>query len=259
MITKKFINKLKQSSTDAETFLSLLDEKEHGDVIKPNECIMGGRLSLTLFYLDDLEIYNDFSKYLIKRLLLEEREIITFDDLILATQLFVIRTFGPSTNESDLYHYFCQREYEHVSIKDIYKKNWAVCIQRATFVHNLLKMLGLDDTIINCDLTSNNKKEWAVSHVLNVVRNNDEYYIIDFTNYSLEYDDIIVDDKTLMEIKNVIPTVVKLTQKEYEDFINGQKCVEFDIVDKNLTENTEDIKHCVLESCVKQDEKKRNM
>ena len=258
MITKKFINGLKQSSTDDETYL-LLVGKKHSEVIKPNECILGGELSLVRFFLDDFEIYNDFSKYLIKRLLLEEREMITFDDLILATQLFIIRTFGPSDNERDLDLYFCQREDEHVSIKDIYKKNWAVCIERATFVHNLLKMLELDDTIINCDLTSNNKKEWAVSHVLNVVRNNDEYYIIDFTNYSFEYNDILVDDKAFMELKNVIPTVVKLTRNEYEDFINGHKCVEFDVVDRNLTENTEKIKHCVLESCVKQDEKKRNM
>ena len=258
MITKKFINELKQCSTDTETLLCLIDEKKHSDVIKPNECIMGGELSLARFYLDDLEVYNDFSKYLIKRFLLKEHEMITFDDLILATQLFIIRTFGPSGDEKDLYHFFCRREDEHVSIKDIYKKNWAVCIERATFVHNLLKMLELDDTVIYCNLTFNNKKEVAESHALNVVRHNDEYYIIDFTNYSSEYNDIVVDDKTLMEIKNVIPTVVKLSQKEYEDFINGQN-IEFDIVDRNLNGNTEKIKHCVLESCVKQDEKKRNM
>ena len=255
-IAKKFIKELKQYNTAPETILSLLDEKKHCDVIKPNECIIGGGLSLALFYLDDLDIYNNFSIYLIKRLLLKYQQEISFDGLILAIQLFIIQTFGPSTNRRVLSRYYCQREYEHVSIKDIYKKNWAVCIERTTFAHNLLKMLGLDDTIIVCDLIFDKRVE---GHVLNVIRYNDEYYIIDFTNYSSKYNEIVVDDKKLKELNNVIPTVIKSTKKEYEDFINGQECIEFDIVSENLNEKTKDISHCTFESMDKHDGKKRNV
>lgn len=254
LIAKNFINELEQDNTEAT--LSLVSEKMHGDIIKPNECISGGLLSLVHFYLDDLEIYKDFIKYLINELILREQHSITFDSLILAIQEFVIRTFGPSINYNDLYHFYCQMEYEHVSIKDIYKKNWAVCIERTTFVHNLLKMLELDDTIITCELSFNTSSE---GHVVNCIRNNDEYYIIDFTNYSFEYIDIIENDKTAVGIiKNVIPTVIKLKKEEYDDFMNGQKCIEFDVIEKEINENKENIKHCMIESSAKEDEISRN-
>ena len=223
-----FINELNKNNKERK--ILLIEEKQYSSILKPNEQICDSYFSPVHFNLDDLDIYKNFFKYIIHEFIYNEQNEITFENLILALQKFIIETFGPFGDWYQLYLYFNSKEKEKVSIKELYKKNTAVCIQRASFAHNLLKLLELDDTIISCELRLREQKKYNYAgHALNVVKFNNSVKIIDFTNYSCEW---ITLDKNTKSIISLNPTIVELTNEEYVDFINERKKVRYIITKK---------------------------
>ena len=248
-LLNSFLEELKHESE--KSYLRLSVQRQYNQIIKPNVNIGDSECSLVHFFLDDIEIYRDFMEYLVDYFVFSDSHEFTFNQLILATQKFIMETFGPLGDPNRLYGYFCQREDEHVSIKDLYKKNLAVCIERAAFAHNLLQLLGLDATIINCELFFNNNQLGIFEgHVVNVVRNNNEFYIIDFMNCSKNYFYAVHDGRKCLGIKDITPTIIKLTEQEYDEFLNNKKNIEYDLIEKHLDKNREQTTHCILQSHV---------
>lgn len=248
-LIKSFMEEIKLN--DGPAYLRLASSRQYSEILKPNTNVGDSDCSLVHFFLDDIKIYKDFMNHIVDYFIFSECTDFSFENLILAIQIFIMKTFGPLCNGNELYGYFCQKEDEHVSIKDLYEKNWAVCIERATFAHNLLKLLGLDDTAILCDLLYEGKETNRFipeQHVVNIVRNNNEFFVIDFMNCSKDYYYHNNNGKRGLGIKNIKPTIIKFNEQEYEEFLHNKRNAEFDLTERHLDRNIQQTTHYEIQS-----------
>ena len=255
-LLEKFINKLNKN--DEKKCINFVEEKQYSELLSPNTIISDSILSLVHFNLDDIIIYKEFMEYITDYFVFRKWQEITFNDLIFVIQNFIIQTFGPSGNHSILYGYYCQKEDERISIKDLYNKNLAVCIERTALSHNLLKLLGLNATIITCELSFIKEDSTSFEgHVVNSVRNNDEIYLIDFMNYSRDYA-TKNDEENVLYVRNVKPTIIKMTNQEYEEFLSNKNSIGFYVIEKYLDKDVEHKTYCKLNSNVLMEKNKKN-
>lgn len=97
-----------------------------------------------------------------------------------------------------------------VSIREFIGKNAAMCFERATFLHNILKILDFESAVIVGKLYSNSEEEY---HAYNIVITKDsKYVLLDSTNFIIGLKD-----------KKAYPCIFFLTKEEYNGIIYGRE------------------------------------
>ena len=105
-----------------------------------------------------------------------------------------------------------------VSIQKYIGKNAAMCIERAAFLHNALRLLDYNTTLLLGKFQSK-RENLNGNHAYNlVVTKNNKYLLVDATNYTK----ILKDSK-----KVLVPTMFKLTLEEYEGLLSGKMPYQF--------------------------------
>lgn len=193
-IVDEFIEKQPKNTED---ILSL--KKKYDDFIMPNQECYANMMMSKSFLLDDKTVYSDFLKFV------DEKK---FGEGILANiyyvDSFVNDYFGIGRDNEKRIKENESLEYKH-SIKDYKNKHIAMCFERSVLAHNLLKLIGLQSSLILND-----------SHAYNIIEGPKSFMLYDITNFSLGVGD---DLKRYPSIR-IIPKV------EMEDFLYGEKSIE---------------------------------
>lgn len=156
------------------------------------------------FYLDDMSLYKEAIKY-----------VDNYNSTIAITMnliCFIILKFGMfgdmKIRKTILFN---GREDEDgiiggVSITDFIGKNAALCLERASFLHNCLTLLDIPDTLIIGNIMFGDSDE---SHAYNLITTkNKKYLLVDATNYMVS-----------VESHKYFPCIFKLTEREYYGLI----------------------------------------
>lgn len=161
------------------------------------------------FYINDPEIYKIFMKYIVQ-------EYPKYKGTGLSGTVFlpVIYTLGEyfgnyygtqHTEERNRQFYYQQSE--SIDIAECKGKQLAVCAEKATVAHNLLKIFGIDSHLIispNCHINSERG-----AHAYIVFTTPKGKFIFDPTN------SVLVEDKD-DHVKHIFPAIYKISDQEYQ-------------------------------------------
>lgn len=177
--------------------------------IRPNLLFPG-------FYLDDNTLYEEAMAEI------EEKD--TIIPILLKLVVYMVKKFGLYGDEKSRQDVIFSGEsdedgfLEGVSIQKYIGKNAAMCIERASFLHNALRLLDYDTTLLLGNFQSRGENLNG-NHAYNlVVTKNSKYLLVDATNYT----QILKDSK-----KVLVPTILKLTLEEYEGLLSGKTPYQF--------------------------------
>lgn len=159
------------------------------------------------FYLDDITLYKEAINDI-------EREENTLK-VIRTIVYYIASKFGMESYSKERMHILCSGNADEfgfskgVSIRKFIDKNAAMCLERAAFLHNSLKILGFDDVL---KIGSMKYSEEEGNHAYNLlITKNGNYVLVDPSNF-------------VIKIKNgkrrFTASIFKLTKKEYDGLIN---------------------------------------
>lgn len=158
------------------------------------------------FYLDDISLYKEA----ISNISEHDSNITIFCKII----HYIMDKFGVICSKENRWKvlnldYKDEYGFEHpVSIREFVGKNAAMCFERATFLHNNLKILDFESAVIVGKLYSNDGEEY---HAYNLVITEDsKYVLLDSTNFMLGIKD-----------KKAYPCIFTLTKEEYKGIVYG--------------------------------------
>lgn len=156
------------------------------------------------FCLDDISLYKEA----IANISTDDSNITIFCKLI----HYIMEKFGVQCSKENRWKVLnldVRDEYGFeipVSIREFVGKNAAMCFERATFLHNTLKILDFETAVIVGKLYSNDGEEY---HAYNLVITNDsKYVLLDSTNFMLGTND-----------KKEYPCIFTLTREEYKGIV----------------------------------------
>lgn len=156
------------------------------------------------FYLDDISLYKEA----ISNISEHDSNITIFCKII----HYIMDKFGVICSKENRWKvlnldYKDEYGFEHpVSIREFVGKNAAMCFERATFLHNTLKILDFESAVIVGKLYSNEEEEY---HAYNLVITNDsKYVLLDSTNFMRGTKD-----------KKAYPCIYTLTKEEYKGIV----------------------------------------
>jgi hypothetical protein len=166
-----------QSKNDTQEILA--NDFKKGFIGKETEIHAGEGTDLNLF-IDDDNLYLNFANFI------KTQNVKNIFSLLTLTQKFVSDLFGQKGNAenrlnkySSFFEVIGQEQKTKVSIKDFYGNNTAECLERSAAAQNLLSFIGVDTTLVNGKLKTNDKDEL---HAFNLIENKGEKILFDVTN-----------------------------------------------------------------------------
>lgn len=169
--------------------------------IKPNVLYPG-------FYLDDITLYKEAINDI-------EREENTLK-VIRTIVYYIVSKFGMEAYNKKRMHILCSGNTDEfgftkgVSIRKFIGKNAAMCFERASFLHNSLKIVGFDDFL---KIGSMKYSEDKVCHAYNLlITKNENYVLVDPSNFVIN---------ARNGKRRFTASIFKLTKEEYYGMING--------------------------------------
>lgn len=102
-----------------------------------------------------------------------------------------------------------------ISIKELYGKNVAACTERASFAHNVLKILGYNATLVIGYLSINMQKE---GHCYNLIcLKSGINILLDTSSW------VVIHKKDSLDFDYLIyPVIARLSDSEYAGFFKGE-------------------------------------
>lgn len=177
--------------------------------IRPNFIFPG-------FYLDDNTLYEEAMGEI------EEKD--TIIPILMKLIGYMVKKFGLYGDEKGRNSLILSGESDEegfiqgVSIQKYIGKNVAMCIERAAFLHNSLRLLDYTTTLLLGSFQSK-RENLNGNHAYNlVVTKNNNYVLVDATNYTR----VVKDSKEVL-----VPTILKLTLEEYEGLLNEKTPYQF--------------------------------
>lgn len=165
------------------------------------------------FYLNDISLYKEA----VSNINNYDSSITTYCKLI----HYIMEKFGVNCNKEKRWKVLLSGEMDEdgivhpVSINKFIGKNAAMCFERATFLHNTLKILDYESAVIVGNFSTGDDK-CDDAHAYNlVVTKNDEYMLLDSTNFMIGVEDF-----------KAYPCIFNVTKDEYFDLIYGRKSFE---------------------------------
>ena len=112
-------------------------------------------------------------------------------------------------NRLDLY------DDEPISILEHKNNNSAECTEKATFAHNILKLLGYDDELVFA-LCTFDEEVGAEFHAYNLTESNGRHVLLDYTNP-------VTISNTEGQVVNYMPSVYRLSEDQKNELLkNGE-------------------------------------
>ncbi len=169
--------------------------------IKPNILYPG-------FHLDDISLYKES----IKSIEMEENTLKVIRTIV----YYIADIFGIEGNRKKRMQILCSGDKDEfgfsksVSITKFIGKNAAMCLERAAFFHNTLKILGFDDILKIGSMKYNDVEGIHAYNLLITKKGN--YALVDPTNF-------VINIKN--EKRRFTASIFKLKKEEYEGLLKG--------------------------------------
>ncbi len=164
------------------------------------------------FYLDDYELYEEALKDVDTT---SQRFVVIVANLV----NFVAKKFGfygdELTRQQILINGNVKKDgfVDAVSISEFIGKDAAMCVERSALLHNLLKLLDIDDVLIFGSFESKIQAN-SGKHCYNLVTTpKGKHALVDATNYTT----VIIDGE-----EKFLPTIVQITDEEYEGLVKKE-------------------------------------
>ncbi len=130
---------------------------------------------------------------------------------------YLIDKFGTNVDVEERMNFYFAHPWDEdpISIKEFYSKSLAACTERASFSHNILKLLGYDAILITGNILKGIEKEGHCYNLLSTSKGN--HILYDTSCYI-----IVCNNK---KENYLFPVISKLSDEQYFGILSGEEYI----------------------------------
>ncbi len=139
---------------------------------------------------------------------------------LLSIFAYIQEKFGTCANADKRWKFYSSFDWDSdqpISIKEFYGTDMAMCTERASFTHNILKLLGYDTELIVGHLINSGNRE---GHCYNIYTTSKGKHVLFDTAYWI----LLKNNEGISDAVYAHPIIVKISEDEYSRILGGRGC-----------------------------------